>query len=97
MILMTDGMPNDPWQEPARKARRTAEQGNLVFLGIGIGEDADMDTLAQIVPDRWPPKRLAGLRFKEFFTWLSDSLGDVSRSDPMEPQTEVRPTSDWSF
>ena len=79
LVLMSDGMPTDEWKYAAQRACDKALAGKLLFLGIGIGQ-VDLENFAQILPDNCPPKRLQGLKFNEFFTWLSDSLSQVSRS-----------------
>lgn len=96
MILMTDGKPNDPWHEHAAQARQMAAADKLTFVGVGIGEHAEMETLARIVPGNAPPHRLRDVRFREFFQWLSDNLGSVSRSDPAEKTTTTSPRA-WAF
>ncbi|MCQ2379608.1 MAG: VWA domain-containing protein [Victivallaceae bacterium] len=78
IVLMTDGGPNDEWKEPAASMKSVAETGKLQYIGIGIGDDADFTTLAEIVPEHPGPVKLKGLRFKEFFRWLTDSLRSVS-------------------
>ena len=80
LIVMTDGGPNDFWQDAAAKARQLADGKQLVFLGVGIGGQVDMATLAQILPANRPPKKLDALKFEEFFVWLSASMSGVSRS-----------------
>ena len=80
VILMTDGAPNDDWEEPARSMRSLGEQKKLQYIGIGIGERADFDTLRGILPVHPGPVKLKGLCFREFFSWLTDSLKSVSAS-----------------
>lgn len=95
LVLMTDGQPNDDWEGPAARARKQAEDGKLVFFGVGIGPDADMDLLAEALPSKQPPTRMRGLRFKSFFKWLSDSLRSVSR-DSVESTPEATDPGEWA-
>jgi uncharacterized protein YegL len=94
MVLMTDGAPNDNWQMPAAGARALSDKRKLVFIGVGIGEDVDMDTLKIICPANRPPKLLQGLCFVEFFEWLSQSMGQVSRSS-VGDKVSLPPTDGW--
>ena len=80
VILMTDGGPNDDWEDKYQKLQRQGEQGKIQYLGIGIGPDADFDTLRTILPATPGPVKLKGLRFKQFFRWLTDSMHSVSSS-----------------
>ena len=84
VILMTDGGPNDDWEAPAQAMRALGEQRKLQYIGIGIGADADFDTLRKILPEHPGPVKLKGLCFKEFFSWLTDSLKSVSASSVAE-------------
>ncbi len=84
VILMTDGEPNDDWEEPAKAMRSLGEQRKLLYIGIGIGEEADFDTLRGILPEHPGPVKLKGLCFREFFSWLTDSLKSVSASSVAE-------------
>lgn len=86
LVLMTDGVPNGDYNELSRAIKRTAEMANqkkLSVFPIGIGEDADMDVLARFSPKRNPLK-LRGLKFREFFEWLSQSVSRTSQSIPGE-------------
>ncbi len=89
VVLMTDGGPNDDWEGPARSMRTLGEEHKLQYIGIGIGAGADFDTLRQILPAHPGPVKLKGLCFKEFFSWLTDSLKSVSASSVAE-QDQVR-------
>lgn len=86
LILMTDGEPNGDAEELSKAINRTANlvnQKKLTVFPIGIGKDADMEVLAKFSPKRSPLK-LQGLKFKEFFAWLSKSVSKTSQSTPGE-------------
>ena len=80
VILMTDGGPNDDWEDKYQKLQQLGDAGKVQYLGIGIGDDADFDTLRMILPAQPGPVKLKELRFKAFFRWLTDSMKSVSRS-----------------
>ena len=80
LVLMTDGEPNDHWQVAAQKLKNLAQNKKMVVLCIGIGEDANLSLLSEF--SAMPPKQLYGLKFKEFFLWLSQSMMRVSASTP---------------
>lgn len=80
LVLMTDGQPTDDWRSAAQRVHELSSQGKLVFLGIAIGDNADIDTMRQICPPNRPPARLKELNFREFFQWLSQSMKAVSGS-----------------
>lgn len=87
LVLMTDGSPDgsDP-EELQRAIQRTVdlvESKKLALFPIGIGENADMETLARFSPAR-TPLRLKEMRFMEFFQWLSQSVSRTSMSMPGE-------------
>ena len=86
LVLMTDGEPNGDAEELSKAINRTANlvnQKKLTVFPIGIGKDADMEVLAKFSPKRSPLK-LQGLKFKEFFAWLSKSVAKTSQSTPGE-------------
>lgn len=97
LVLMTDGMPNGDESELSRAIQRTDEMvqdKKLVVFPIGIGDEADMDTLLQFSPKR-KPVRLQGLKFKEFFAWLSRSVAKTSQSIPGE-SVPLDPIAGWA-
>ena len=98
LVLMTDGNPTDPPHEVDTAAARTAElvRGRkLSIFAIGIGGAADMDALRRFSPTR-QPLRLQGLKFKEFFEWLSKSVQVVSRSTPgQDIELDLSGIQDW--
>jgi uncharacterized protein YegL len=81
VFLITDGGPTDAWQSAAAlvHAGDNDEKKAFSFFAVGV-EGANMQILAQI--SRREPLKLAGLRFRDLFAWLSSSLGGVSRSTP---------------
>lgn len=80
VILMTDGGPNDNWVTAADQMRKLGEAGKITYIGIEIGNAADHGTMCQILPAQPGPVKLQGLRFKQFFRWLTDSLKSISSS-----------------
>lgn len=86
LVLMTDGEPNGNAGELSRAINRTVEmvsQKKLTVFPIGIGSEADMSTLNKFSPKR-PALKLQGLKFQEFFAWLSKSVSKTSQSTPGE-------------
>lgn len=81
MILMTDGMPTTCCDRAARQTCQLEADRKLVVFPLAIGEYADEDTLSRFSRER-PSLRLQGLKFREFFQWLSCSVSQVSRSQP---------------
>ena len=80
IVLMTDGGPNDNWDAVAARLRAEAERGKFMYIGVEIGSGADHGTMCKILPAEPGPVKLQGLRFKQFFRWLTDSLKSVSSS-----------------
>ena len=96
IILMTDGEP-DSGQDvyglgPRIKSDTAAKR--YVFLPIGI-QDANMQTL-EILQGEMPPKKLQGLKFKQFFQWLSASMGTiVNHTEGERVDLTPDPSDNW--
>ena len=92
IFLITDGAPTDEWQSAAAMVREGEQNKAFAFFAIGV-QKADMKILRQIsVRD---PVRLQGLKFREFFQWLSNSMKSASRSNPGD-KILLAPPKGWS-
>lgn len=79
IFLITDGGPTDSWKSAADLVREGEDKKAFAFFAVGV-KDADIATLKQISVRE--PLRLDGLRFRDLFQWLSNSMKSVSRSTP---------------
>jgi uncharacterized protein YegL len=61
-----------------------------MFFAVGV-EGANLEILAKI--SKRDPLRLRGLRFRDLFAWLSNSLSSVSRSNPGDNVTFENPVA----
>jgi uncharacterized protein YegL len=95
IFLLTDGGPTDGWKRAASKVREGEAIRSFQFFAVGV-QGANFDTLKQISVRE--PLRLDGLRFRDMFSWLSNSLGGVSKSQPGEQILLAPPTgpSGWA-
>ena len=92
IFLITDGAPTDEWQSAAAMVREGENNKSFAFFAIGVHK-ADMKILKQIsVRD---PVKLQGLKFREFFQWLSNSMKSASRSNPGD-KIMLAPPLGWS-
>ncbi len=92
LVLISDGAPTDHWQESARKAKALAEERKLVVLPVAV-QGADINILSQF--SNRPAKQLQGLKFKDFFAWLSASMAQVSRSASTASAIDLPSTTGW--
>jgi uncharacterized protein YegL len=80
IFILSDGMPNDDWYEAAENAKKMHEDKDLLYVGIGVGDNIDMDLFREVMAPSLPPKKLDGLKFSELFKWISDSLKSSTNS-----------------
>lgn len=96
LIIMSDGENNGSeaeLQKAISKIKQMVSAKRLTVFAIGIGKEADMNVLSELSPAR-RPMRLNGLKFKEFFEWLSASVSRTSSSQPGDKVT-LPPVDDW--
>ena len=92
VFLMTDGGPTDQWQQAAEMVKVGEASKSFAFFGVGV-ENANMDILGKICVRS--PVKMAGLKFKDMFAWLSSSLSSVSSSQP-GTTVQIAPPTGWS-
>lgn len=82
IVVMTDGRPEmeSPMvtRHAAERCRKLEAEGKLVVFPIAIGDSVDGAELGRFTNGE--VLRLEGLRFREFFKWLSSSVVRVSQS-----------------
>lgn len=93
LFLITDGEPTDVWEPAADQLRQEVQRKGLTAFAIGV-EEANMQTLSRF--STMQPRKLRGLEFTKFFTWLSGSLSAVSRSQPGD-QVPLPSPDGWSY
>ena len=78
IILMTDGEPDDGQDVYglAKRIENDVKDKHYVFMSVGI-EGANMKTLQTLQGSGMAPAKLKGLKFKQFFQWLSASMGTI--------------------
>jgi uncharacterized protein YegL len=89
-FLITDGEPNDHWKPIVSRVHEGERKKALCFFAVGV-EGANMEILSEISVRK--PLWLMGLKFRELFSWLSNSQQAVSRSSPGDEVPLEDPTS----
>jgi uncharacterized protein YegL len=95
IILITDGAP-DSGQDViglAQEIQNGVAGKKFVFLAIGV-QNANMNVLRQISSPDMPPALLQGLKFSEFFKWVSASMSVVASSKDGDKVNLPNP-ADW--
>lgn len=92
IFLITDGAPTDEWQSAVSLIRQGEDDKSFAFFAVGV-EGANLAILKQIAIRE--PLRLQGLKFREFFLWLSASMHRISRSTP-GTAVALAPPNGWA-
>lgn len=92
IFLITDGAPTDKWQDAAKRLKSEEDRGKFTFFAVGV-KDACMETLDEISQNR-PALKLDGLKFREFFLWLSRSSKKISHSRSGD-KVAIEPPTTW--
>lgn len=89
-FMITDGEPNDHWKPVISRVHDGENSKSFCFFAVGV-EGANMEVLGEISVRK--PLWLQGTKFRELFSWLSNSQQAVSRSSPGDEVTLDDPTS----
>jgi uncharacterized protein YegL len=92
LVLISDGEPTDNWQAAAQRAKEMSENRKLVVISVGVS-GANLTKLSAF--SSRPAKSLSGLKFCEFFQWLSASMARVSSSASTSSSVQLPSTSSW--
>jgi uncharacterized protein YegL len=95
VIMITDGDPDSDqdgqFRELSEEIRAGMEGEAFWFMAIGVA-GAKMSTLQLISHEKMQPRKLSGLKFSEFFRWLSSTIADVAKgqnvSDAMKKNSD---------
>lgn len=93
LVVISDGTPTDSWRLAAQKAKQLSTERKLVALMVGV-EGAQMDILNQF--SSRPAIKLDGLKFAEFFEWLSASMSRVSASASTASAVSLPAIDGWA-
>lgn len=92
LVIISDGEPTDSWQAVAQQTSALSQQRKFVVMPVGVSQ-ANMAILGQF--SSRPAKQLAGLKFREFFEWLSASMSRVSASNSTSSAVALPKTDSW--
>lgn len=95
MVLFTDGEP-DKDQDMlglSSEVSKAVEQKKFMFYGLGV-KGYNHQRLSQICHNP-PPMPLDGYKFSEFFKWLSQSIGMITKSKEGDILS-LPPVSGWA-
>jgi uncharacterized protein YegL len=96
LVLVSDGMPTDEWQEPLARLLDTERGGKAVRLAVGIGQDMDEDAFAVlnrfVANPAIPVMRADEIhRLSSFFAWVTMSVTTRVRSGRPDDPAAMRP------
>lgn len=92
LFIVTDGEPTDAWEEAAAEAVAAEKKGSVILFVVAV-EGAKLSVLNRICGIN-SPLQLKGLKFREFFRWLSQSTRQGSQGTPGD-QVELPSFTGW--
>lgn len=96
IVLITDGAPDSDQDVEglSQDIRSGVANKKFLFWAVGV-KGYRHDILQKIAPTDTPPLPLDGLKFAEFFRWLSNSIQIVTKSNPGDIPT-MPAVSEWT-
>lgn len=92
LFVISDGEPTDAWEASAARLVQEEAAGGVVVFAVAV-EGANVEVLRALCGTN-APVRLKGLKFREFFRWLSQSTRRGSSGTPGN-QVELPSFSGW--
>lgn len=92
LVIISDGEPTDSWQHIASQTKDLSNNRKLVVLPLGV-DGANLSILGEFSSKG--AKKIAGLKFNEFFEWLSASMSRVSSSASTSASVKLPSTDSW--
>lgn len=92
LVIISDGAPTDTWEDAAQRACELAQARKLVSLPVGVA-GANMKQLGRFTNKS--AVALDGLKFREFFLWLSASMARVSASTSSDAAVQLPSIDPW--
>ena len=91
IVLVSDGVPTDDWQSPLKALLDSERASKAIRFAMGIGSDADQETLRAFLADDNVPLFEAheARKIRNFFRWVTMSVTFRSRS--ANPNTLIMP------
>ncbi|WMX13435.1 MULTISPECIES: VWA domain-containing protein [unclassified Aureispira] len=96
IVLITDGEPDRDQDVKglSSEIQSAVDSKKFTFWGLGV-KGFNQHVLNEICPNSAPAIPLAGYKFAEFFKWLSNSIGIITKSKEGD-SIELPPVSDWA-
>ncbi len=80
LILITDGGPTDDITDAANRCAELIARKKLTFIGIGVGDNADMDEIKRFNPNGTVIKSPSHEDLKELLVFISYALSSSSQT-----------------
>ena len=90
VFIITDGYPTDDWRRPLKRLR-DAKLGMATVYAVGIGDEADFETLRQIADGCVRSKDLSAESLSKLFVWGSASIQTQSVAPEGKASLEKAP------
>ncbi len=89
VVLVSDGMPNDSWQQPLEEFLTGKRTSKCEKWALGIGEDCDFNVLKQFINDPERPvfDASAAKEITNFFKFVT--LSTIARSKSQNPNIPI--------
>jgi uncharacterized protein YegL len=96
IVLITDGEPDRDQDVHglSNEIQQAVDDKKFTFWGLGV-KGFNQKVLNHICPNSAPGIPLDGYKFAEFFKWLSNSIGIITKSKEGD-SIELPPVNDWA-